>query len=90
MLASVADVQAAGALVVGDSANPYMLAYSRDTVVAHTAICTHQQCTVAASGECPCHLSRFDVETGAVVKGPALRPLAELPVIVSGGQVYAV
>ena len=88
-LASVADVQAAGALVVGDGADPHLLAYSGDAVVAHTAICTHQGCTVAASGMCPCHGSRYDVTTGAVLNGPALRPLAELPVTVSGGQVYA-
>lgn len=87
-LASVADVQAAGALVVGDGSNPYLLAYSGDTVVAHTAICTHQQCAIAASGNCPCHGSEFNVTTGAVIKGPAQRPLAELPVTISGGQVY--
>jgi Rieske Fe-S protein len=72
----VADVQAAGALVVGDGSNPYLLAYSGDTVVAHTAICTHQQCAIAASGNCPCHGSEFNVTTGAVIKGPAQRPLA--------------
>jgi Rieske Fe-S protein len=88
VLASVADVQSAGAVVVGDGANPYLLAYSGDAVVAHTAICTHQGCTIAASGMCPCHGSRYDVTTGAVLNGPALRPLAELPVTVSGGQVY--
>lgn len=87
-LASVADVQAAGSVVVGDGANPYLLAYAGDTVVAHTAICTHQQCAIAASGNCPCHGSEFDVATGAVLKGPAQRPLAELPVTISGGQVY--
>ncbi|HET7742626.1 MAG TPA: hypothetical protein VFL67_18405, partial [Mycobacterium sp.] len=62
-LASVADVQAAGALVVGDGSNPYLLAYSGDTVVAHTAICTHQQCAIAASGNCPCPGAEFNVTT---------------------------
>jgi Rieske Fe-S protein len=46
-------------------------------------------CEVAASGACPCHGSKFNVETGAVLNGPAQQPLAEVPVTVSGGQVYA-
>ncbi|WP_420122873.1 Rieske (2Fe-2S) protein [Nakamurella sp.] len=87
-VASVADVQAAGAVVVEASSGPLLLAYADGTVVAHTAVCTHQQCTIAASGLCPCHQSQFNVTTGAVEKGPALRPLAQENVTVSGGQVY--
>jgi Rieske Fe-S protein len=68
---------------------PVILAAANGTVVAHTAICTHMQCVVPASGACPCHGSKFNVQTGAVEKGPALQPLAEVPVTVSGGQVYA-
>lgn len=43
--------------------------------------CTHAGCSLA-SGEldgkvvtCPCHGSRFDVTSGAVVRGPAQRPV---------------
>ncbi len=87
-VASVADVQAAGSIVVGENQDAYLLAYTDGTVVAHTAVCTHQQCTVGGSGLCPCHQSRFDVRTGAVINGPALRPLTARTVTVSGGQVY--
>jgi nitrite reductase/ring-hydroxylating ferredoxin subunit len=87
-VASVADVQAAGSIVVGQNEDAYLLAYASGTVVAHTAVCTHQRCTVGASGLCPCHGSRFNVTTGAVINGPALRPLAERGVAVSDGQVY--
>lgn len=87
-VASVADVQAAGSVVVEASSGPLLLAYSDGSVVAHTAVCTHQQCTIAASGLCPCHQSRFNVTTGAVEKGPAQRPLAQENITVSGGQVY--
>lgn len=87
-VASVADVQAAGSVVVEATDGPLLLTYADGTVVAHTAVCTHQQCTIAASGMCPCHGSKFDVTTGAVEQGPALRPLAEENVTVSGGQVY--
>ena len=58
-------------------------------VVGHSAVCTHQQCTIAASGSCPCHGSKFNITTGAVENGPAQRPLDEIAVTVSGGQVYS-
>ena len=87
-LVSVADVQAAVSVVVEAADGPLLLAFADGTVVAHTAVCTHQQCTIAASGMCPCHGSRFDVTTGAVQNGPALRPLAQERVTVTGGQVY--
>ena len=46
--------------------------------VAHSAICPHQGCLCNAvqSGKaiCPCHGSEFNVQTGAVEKGPAKGP----------------
>jgi len=88
-LAAVADVESAGSLIVNGADGPVLLASANGTVVGHTAVCTHQQCTIAASGACPCHGSRFDISTGAVQNGPAQRPLDEIAVTVSGGQVYA-
>ncbi|CAN5880907.1 hypothetical protein BH23ACT11_BH23ACT11_18840 [soil metagenome] len=61
--------------------------------VAYSAICTHQQCTVAYQPEssqlvCPCHGSIFDPSSGGeVVSGPAQQPLPEIPVQVEGGKV---
>jgi len=55
--------------------------------VAHTAVCTHQGCIVAAAGgqlDCPCHGSKFDAFTGKVVNGPARLPLDAVPVTVNG------
>lgn len=63
-----------------------------DTAAAFSPICTHQGCTVSPAGsrlECPCHGSVFDATTGAVVRGPAARPLQSLPVTVRDGQVFA-
>lgn len=54
-----------------------------------SAICTHTGCTVAWAGNafnCPCHGSRFDAQ-GKVLKGPAGRPLPEIPVKVEGSNV---
>jgi nitrite reductase/ring-hydroxylating ferredoxin subunit len=63
--------------------------------VAYSAVCTHQQCTVAYndSGElaCPCHGSIFDPANGAeVTAGPAPTPLEEIPVEVRDGEVFVV
>ncbi len=53
--------------------------------------CTHQACQVAevADGEikCPCHGSRYSIEDGSVVGGPAPDPLTEVGLAVEGDQV---
>ncbi|MGS2591804.1 FAD-dependent oxidoreductase [Streptomyces hebeiensis] len=54
------------------------------TVRAVSARCTHLGCLVAFNAaetawECPCHGSRFGVD-GAVLQGPAVRPLEEVDV----------
>lgn len=60
------------------------------TVVAFSAICTHQGCTVVPAEStlnCPCHGSVFATATGAVVTGPAPSPLPEVAVTISGTNV---
>jgi len=51
------------------------------TFYAFDDVCTHRQCSLS-EGEldgigvtCPCHGSRFDVETGAVLNPPADEPV---------------
>lgn len=61
-------------------------------VVAFSASCTHQHCTVKPSGaklDCPCHGAQFDAFTGAAIKGPTSTPLASVPVTVKGNDVVA-
>jgi len=55
--------------------------------------CTHAGCSLA-SGEldgpvvsCPCHGSRFDVTSGAVLRGPARRPVRRYVVRTEGEDV---
>ena len=51
------------------------------TFVAYSMFCTHAGCETFINGQqfdCPCHGSVFS-STGAVVQGPASRPLAVLP-----------
>jgi len=55
--------------------------------------CTHSGCSLAAGRldgtrvTCPCHGSQFDVTSGAVLRGPATRPIRSLPVRVEGNDV---
>lgn len=61
-------------------------------VVAVSRTCTHMGCTVlvptppAHTLDCPCHGSRFTT-TGAVVNGPADRPLPSFPARIEGQEV---
>lgn len=56
------------------------------------ARCTHAGCKLSTvtdgTLDCPCHGSRFGLD-GAVLRGPAVTPLAQVPVKVAGGNVVA-
>jgi Rieske Fe-S protein len=59
---------------------------------AFSAVCTHMGCIVnqVSNGtiDCPCHGSQYSISTGAVVAGPAPRPLPAKHIKVSGGSVF--
>jgi nitrite reductase/ring-hydroxylating ferredoxin subunit len=56
--------------------------------------CTHRGCSLSKGrmeGEvvtCPCHGSRFNLKTGAVVRGPAEEPEPSFPVTVEGDAIW--
>jgi nitrite reductase/ring-hydroxylating ferredoxin subunit len=56
-----------------------------------SAVCTHVGCILSevADGtiDCPCHGSEFTISTGAVVTGPAPRPLPKKQVKIVDGKV---
>lgn len=57
-------------------------------ITAYSLTCTHLGCTVEEDGDlftCPCHGSRYD-QNGAVLKGPARRPLRSLRVELQADQ----
>jgi Rieske Fe-S protein len=92
-IAALADVPVGGSFATTVDGEPVLIAQPTEgQVVAFSAICTHQQCIVAAKGDefhCPCHGSKFEAATGEVIQGPALEPLAEIPVAVSGDRIVA-
>ena len=54
--------------------------------------CTHMGCSLGegkledTTVTCPCHGSQFDVTSGAVVRGPAQRPVRSRSVEVEGNE----
>ncbi len=65
-----------------------------DEVRAFDGTCTHGRFNFTTSRlfagceiECPIHGARFHAANGVVTKGPATRPLPQIPVIVVGGMV---
>ena len=92
-VAALADIPVGGSIDATIGGEPVLLSQpTAGTVVAFSAICTHQGCVVAAAGsqlECPCHGSVFDAATGAVEQGPAPDPLPEVAVTVDGDRVVA-
>lgn len=90
-LASLADVPAGGGLIL-DDVGVVIIRSAGDEVLAFSAVCTHQGCTVAsvAGGtiNCPCHGSKFNASTGERVAGPARAPLAPVAVVVRDSSVF--
>jgi len=93
VLAKVADIPVGDAISATLDGQPIVISQpTAGTVVAFTAICTHQGCTVAPAGttfHCPCHDSVFNATNGQVISGPAPAPLDSIPVTISGGNVVS-
>ncbi|MEV8565416.1 FAD-dependent oxidoreductase [Streptomyces sp. NPDC051322] len=88
---SVADIPpGSGAVVRVDGRRCAVYRDEGGTAHAVSARCTHLGCLVAFNAaettwECPCHGSRFGVD-GAVLQGPALRPLEAVEVTAAKGD----
>ena len=59
---------------------------------AFSAVCTHMGCLVnqISNGtiNCPCHGSQYSISTGAVVAGPAPKPLPAKHINISGDNIF--
>ena len=92
-VAKLADIPVGGSISASLDGKPILVSQPTEgSVVAFSAICTHQGCVVKPVGgefDCPCHQSRFDGATGQVIDGPAPSPLEKVQVRVAGGAVLA-
>ncbi|MDZ5663567.1 Rieske (2Fe-2S) protein [Nocardioides sp. zg-1308] len=89
-LASAADVPVGGCLVV-TGAKVVVTQPTEGDFKAFSAVCTHQGCLVETSSEgeipCPCHASRFSLEDGSPLSGPASAPLEAVEITVDGDSI---
>jgi Rieske Fe-S protein len=90
-LATLDQVPAGGGVILKDQ-KIVLTRTSGNDVKGFSAVCTHQGCLVGevANGtiNCPCHGSKYDASTGAVVNGPATAGLKSVPVTVRDNEVY--
>ncbi len=91
-LATLSSVPVGEAIAVKlPGGKPGILARPTSTTAAcFSAICTHMGCTVKPAGKtlnCPCHGSKYNALTGAVINGPAPAPLHKVSVTVQDGKV---
>ncbi len=92
VVTATASVPVGGAKLAKADGTTWLVAQPKSgEYVCHSGICTHQGCPlteiVGQEGVCNCHGSRFDVNTGAVLKGPATQPLPKQSVKVAGSNV---
>jgi Rieske Fe-S protein len=90
VLTSTSDVPVGGGTILTDKRIVITQPHA-GTFDAFTAVCTHEGCIVTTvSGgtiNCPCHGSKFSIDNGSVVNGPATRPLAPISIKVQGTSI---
>ncbi len=90
-LAQVSEIPIGGTAAATVDGQEFLLAQPAEgSIVAVSAICTHQGCVVSAAPtefDCSCHGSRFEAATGRVLGGPAPRPLHPVAVTIVDGAV---
>lgn len=89
-LASTSDIPVGGCAVF-ESEKVVVTQPTEGDFKAFSSTCTHQGCAVSASTEgeipCNCHGSRFSLEDGSVLNGPATSPLGEVAITVDGDSI---
>ena len=90
VLASAGDVPVGGCFVVAAS-KIVVTQPTEGDFKAFSAVCTHQGCVVETSSDgeipCPCHGSRFSLEDGSALSGPATGSLAPVEITVDGDAI---
>ncbi|MFE1320334.1 ubiquinol-cytochrome c reductase iron-sulfur subunit [Kitasatospora phosalacinea] len=88
-----AQVPVGGSATVKDPASGdavYIVQPAAGQYAGLSSVCTHSGCAVNPPKDgqlyCPCHGSKFDAATGAVITGPAVQPLPRYAVTRNGDQ----
>nr|WP_237419255.1 Rieske (2Fe-2S) protein [Kitasatospora sp. SID7827] len=88
-----AQVPVGGSATVKDPANGdavFIVQPAAGQYAGLSSVCTHSGCAVNPPKDgklyCPCHGSEFDAATGAVITGPAVKPLPKYGVTRNGDQ----
>ncbi|MFD8482535.1 ubiquinol-cytochrome c reductase iron-sulfur subunit [Kitasatospora sp. NPDC059673] len=88
-----AQVPVGGCATVKDPASGdavYIVQPTAGKYAGLSSVCTHSGCAVNPPKDgqlyCPCHGSKFDAATGAVLNGPATKPLPTYAVTRNGEQ----
>lgn len=90
-LANVADVPVGSVFPFTNPADgqpAFLLQPTEGTILAYSAVCTHQGCAVKPDDmgfTCPCHGATYD-KSGQVTGGPATRSLAAIAVTVDAAS----
>lgn len=89
-LAATSDVPVGGGTVLTDD-KLVVTQPSDGTFKCFSAVCPHQGCLVSdvdgGTINCTCHGSKFSIDDGSVVNGPATSGLPAVPVEVDGDSV---
>jgi Rieske Fe-S protein len=89
-LASASDVPVGGCFVVS-AAKIVVTQPTEGDFKAFSAVCTHQGCLVETSTEgdipCPCHASKFSLDDGSPLSGPATAALESVAISVDGDSI---
>ncbi len=90
MLANVREIPVGGGKIFA-AERVVVTQPARGTYRAFSAVCTHVGCILnqISNGtiNCPCHGSEFKITNGAVVTGPAPRPLPRKQIKIVDGKV---
>ena len=88
-LATKADIPVGGGVIFAD-AGVVVTQPEAGTFHGFTIVCTHQGCQVSAvtdTIDCACHGSKYSLEDGSVVAGPAPAPLTDVPLDIEGNNI---
>lgn len=92
-VASAKDLEPGKMLGVEAGGKPIMVANAKGKYYAIGNVCTHMSCMLSDGGlegetvTCSCHGSKFDIKTGKVVGGPAIKPEPSYEVKVEKDQI---